>query len=173
MRLVRLVYRLYGKILGLFGVIVRRLTRVVDGWADYVAIRTAVAVQIGAVPICLDEKYRVPTLDEWVEIINSDRLNEEKEYMKDVFDCDNFAIVFSAHCSEKYNINSAGVAAGRIYSAKTGEFLGLHAYNLLVVDEDSHVVLYLYEPQTDEYVRAESRTKLGNFIYETMYVVFG
>lgn len=173
MRLIRFIYRLYGKVLGLLGVLVRRRTRVVDGWVDSIAIETAVITQIGAIPICLDERYRVPTICEWVDIIKSDKLSRKKKYIRDVFDCDNFAIVFSAHCSEGYNINSAGIAVGRIYNAETGKFLGLHAYNILAANKDSYVRLYLYEPQTGGYVVADSKTKLGSLIYETMCVVFG
>jgi len=120
--------------------------------------------------IPLDGKYKLVSLDTWKRIIQSDTLNLTKKWHRDVFDCDDFAIVFKAHVSEFYEINSVGIALGRIYDAKTNEFIGYHAYNLIVA-ENEDIELYVYEPQTDELAKAEKRTKLDNYIYETDMVI--
>jgi len=120
--------------------------------------------------ILLDGKYKLVSLDTWKKIIRSDTLNLTKKWHRDVFDCDDFAIVFKAHVSEFYEINSVGVALGRIYDVKTNKYVGCHAYNLIVAKNGS-IELYVYEPQTDELVKAEKRTKLGNCIYETDVVI--
>ena len=116
---------------------------------------------------------RVLTLDEWNQIIQSDTLNVAKKWKKDVFDCDNFAIAFSAHCAEYYEVNSAGIAVGKVRDADTLEEVGKHAYNILAVKENEELVLYLYEPQTDGLAKAGRQVKLDSWIYETEVVVFG
>jgi len=120
--------------------------------------------------IPLDGKYRLVNLDTWKRIIQSDTLNLTKMWHRDVFDCDDFAIVFKAHVSEFYEINSVGIALGKIYDAKTDEYIGYHAYNIIVA-KNGGIELYVYEPQTDELVKAEKRAKLGNRIYETDMVI--
>ena len=120
--------------------------------------------------IPLDGKYKLVSLDTWRKIIQSDTLNLTKKWHRDVFDCDDFAIVFKAHVSEFYEINSVGIALGKIYDAKTNKFISYHAYNLIVA-KNGNIELYVYEPQTDELVKAEKRTKLGNCIYEIDTVI--
>ena len=166
MAVVKYIYKLLSKIL-------RHFLRVEGEWVDYKQIEVATVTQIGAVVFTLDRKYKILTLDKWKEIIESDTLNETKKWKKDVFDCDNFALVFSAHCAEFYEVNSAGIAVGAIYDANTLEKVGKHAYNILAVKEGDQLVLYLYEPQTDGLTVAGKKTKLGNWIYETEIVVFG
>ena len=161
----RCVYKLLTKLL-------RFLLRVEGEWVTNKQILLVTATQLKAIAITLDEKYKVLTLDQWKQIIQSDTLNETKRWKKNVFDCDNFALVFSAHCSEFYEVNSCGIAIGTVYNAYTNEKIGEHAYNVLAVKENDELVLYLYEPQTDELTKAKKRAKLGNWIYDTKVVVF-
>jgi len=153
--------------------ILKRFLRVSGDWADWRQLQVAVVSQLGAAAITLDEKYKVLTLDEWNQIIQSDTLNVAKKWKKDVFDCDNFAIAFSAHCAEYYEVNSAGIAVGKVRDADTLEEVGKHAYNILAVKENEELVLYLYEPQTDGLAKAGRQVKLDSWIYETEVVVFG
>ena len=166
MSVVKFVYKLLSKVL-------RHFLRVEGEWVDYKQITVATVTQIGAVATTLDKRYKVLTLDKWKEIIKTDTLNETKKWKKDVFDCDNFALVFSAHCAEFHEVNSAGIAVGTIYDANTLNKIGKHAYNILAVKEGDQLVLYLYEPQTDGLTVASKKTKLGNWVYETEVVVFG
>jgi len=87
-----------------------------------------------------------------------------------VFDCDDFAIVFKAHVSEFYELNSVGIAIGKVYDVNTLKFIGYHAYNVIIVKDKDYAV-YLFEPQTDGLTKADKRTKLGNWIYETEWVL--
>lgn len=153
--------------------ILKYFLRVSGDWADWRQLQVAVASQLGAAAITLDERYKVLTLDKWCQIIESDTLNVVRKWKKDVFDCDNFAIAFSAHCAEYYEVNSAGIAIGTVRDADTLEKVGKHAYNILAVKEDEELVLYLYEPQTDGLAKAGRQVKLGSWIYETEVVVFG
>ena len=153
--------------------ILKHFLRVSGDWADWRQLQVAVASQLGAAAITLDEKYKVLTLDEWSQIVQSDTLNVVKKWKKDVFDCDNFAIAFSAHCAEYYEVNSAGIAIGTVRDADTLEEVGKHAYNILAVKENDELVLYLYEPQTDGLAKAGRQVKLGSWVYETEIVVFG
>ena len=87
-----------------------------------------------------------------------------------MFDCDDFAIVFKAHVAEFYEINSVGVAIGKVYDANTLRFIDYHAYNVIIV-KDNDCSVYVYEPQTDGLAKADKRTKLGNWIYETKWIL--
>ncbi len=151
----------------------RKFLRVKGAWATYRQIQLATITQLEAAAITLDSRYKVLTLDEWKQIIQSDTLNISKKWKKDVFDCDNFALVFSAHCAEFYEVNTAGIAVGKVKDANTDEYIGRHAYNVLAVREGNEVVMYVYEPQTDELGKASRHTRLGDWIYETEFVIFG
>jgi len=153
--------------------VIKRVLTVDGEWVDWKQLSIAVATTLGCAPICLDQKYKLITLDDWKEIIKSDTLNITKEWKQDVFDCDNFAITFNAHCAEFYEVNTAGIALGKLYDAYTLEFLGNHAFNVLVAKKDNQLKLYVYEPQTDELAEASKKTKVGDKIYEVEAVIFG
>ena len=154
--------------------ILSRIVKIIHKIEDFeesgVYIHGLIKYRLKCNVIPLDGRYKLVSLDTWKKIIQSDTLNLTKKWHRDVFDCDDFAIVFKAHVSEFYEINSVGVALGRIYDVKTNKYVGCHAYNLIVAKNGS-IELYVYEPQTDELVKAEKRTKLGNCIYETDVVI--
>lgn len=150
--------------------LIRRKYKIGNDWVNNSYVTLLLKQTIGCKVKILDLYYRVVDLETWKKIIQSDTLNLTKKWHKDVFDCDDFAIVFKAHVAEFYEINSVGVAIGRVYDANTLEFIGYHAYNVIIVrDDDCNV--YLYEPQTDGLAKADKRTKLGNRIYETEWVL--
>ena len=154
--------------------ILSRIVKIIHKIEDFeesgVYIHELIKYRLKCNVIPLDGKYKLVSLDTWRKIIQSDTLNLTKKWHRDVFDCDDFAIVFKAHVSEFYEINSVGIALGRIYDAKTDEYIGYHAYNIIVA-KNGGIELYVYEPQTDELVKAEKRAKLGNRIYETDMVI--
>ena len=136
-------------------------------------INTRLVSTLGCKTMLLDLWYKVVDLNTWKEIIQSDTLNSIKKWKRDVFDCDNFAIVFMAHVEELYEINSVGLAIGKIYDANSNKLVGYHAFNVIVVKEGNDLEVYLYEPQTDGLAKASKRTKLGNWLYEVDWVIMG
>lgn len=136
-------------------------------------INTKLVSTLGCKTMLLDLWYKVADLNTWKEIIQSDTLNLIKKWKRDVFDCDNFAIVFVGHVNELYEINSVGLAIGRVYDVNTGKFVGYHAFNVIVVKEGDDLEVYVYEPQTDGLAKASKRTKLGNWLYEVDWVIMG
>ena len=142
-------------------------------WAEDKLLYATVIDQLRCVPILLDRRYRVTTLDKWKEIIESDTLNEIKKWKKDVFDCDNFALAMVAHVNEVYELNSIGFAIGTVKKPSTLEEVGKHAYNVIAAKDNGKLTLYILEPQNDEIVLATPKARLRNYIYETEVVVFG
>ena len=94
------------------------------------------------VVIC-DVKYRILDRKGWELILNYSGL-DTKQYVSDYFDCDNFAICFSAECAKTFHINSAGIIL---------DFSGKHAYSAFpVMQDDGTIEIAVVEPQNDRYV---------------------
>jgi len=83
-----------------------------------------------------DANYYLLPLDDWKEVLDDVRVGLP-DYLKDKFDCENFAIVTSARVALNYLINSCGIAVG-----------GGHAFNLILAFENGKIVPHTYEPQT-------------------------
>ena len=117
-----------------------------------------------------DEKYYLTDWQTWQKIIEFDWL-DEKEYINEIRDCDNFAYSFSSRMSNWFGLNSAGRCSGWVYSAKTGKRLGAHAFNLILAYDGKEIVPYLFEPMTDEWtIWKGQRTKLGNWEYQITWI---
>ena len=84
----------------------------------------------------LDRAYTVPTMDYFLYVALAD-LIDQKPYIEDFRDCDDYALWFKAMCSLNYGITSTGLV--RDYSSG-------HAYNSVVFPEGN---VMLFEPQTD------------------------
>ena len=84
----------------------------------------------------VDAKYQVPSLDYFLGAALAD-LIDQKPYVPEFMDCDDFALWFKAMCSIYYGITSIGLV--RDYSIR-------HAYNAVVFQEGNAM---LWEPQTD------------------------
>jgi len=98
-----------------------------------------------------DEKYYLTDLEKVKEIIEMDWTNTFK-YAVDNWDCDNFAMLFSAEAGNLYGLNSFLTAFGNVYDAKTGQFVVRHAFNLILTQDSGILNLYLFEPQTDSII---------------------
>ncbi len=98
-----------------------------------------------------DEKFYMETIDKIYQIIEFDLLDQE-EYHADWFDCENFALLFSARTALIYKLNSLGTAFGNIYDPITNKFLFRHGFNLILAHENGILKLLLYEPQDDDSV---------------------
>jgi len=153
--------------------LIKRVFRVEGEKVSWIVINTKLTSVLGCDTMLLDSWYKVVDLDTWKEIIQSDLLNLTKKWKKEVFDCDNFAITFVGHVSELYEINSVGIALGKVYDASSNKLVGYHAFNVIVVKEDKDLGIYVYEPQTDGLAKASRRTKIGNWIYEVDLVIMG
>ena len=91
----------------------------------------------------LDNTYWGVSLETW-HLILAYNGTDKKRYVKDTFDCDNFAILFAGSVADKFSINGAGIVI---------DYSGGHAYSaLLVVTEDGNLAFATIEPQNDEFV---------------------
>ena len=89
--------------------------------------------------IVLDNKYWVCTKTEFQRVVNTNTINE-KQYVLDQFDCDNFAFAFKAQVAMNYNLNNVGLVIDNS---------GGHAYNIVVFNDGT---AELFEPQTDRWI---------------------
>ena len=79
----------------------------------------------------------------WAEILNH-LLVDRRKYVKDLYDCDNFAEALSADISRHYGLNAKLYVQG-------DSPLGYHAWNIIVaIDEAGDHVVFQVEPQTGE-----------------------
>jgi len=111
--------------------------------------------------IYFDLKYQTTDIETFRKIIELDWLNR-KPYLKDIFDCDDYALAFKVHLSEIYRINAIAVVVGEVRDTKTGQVIGYHGYNR-IIDKDKKV--WLFEPQTD---KLSEGNIIGNWIYDDL-----
>ena len=88
----------------------------------------------------LDNKYQVTTQKDMKKIIDWD-WTDNKKYVAEKYDCDNFAFSFKAMVDRRFGINNVGLVV---------DYSGGHAYNIMVFNDGS---VRLFEPQTDRYAR--------------------
>lgn len=131
--------------------------------ADLTTLSRAIT---GANNWTFDEEYYFPSYKKFKEILAEDR-SDAITYILEKRDCDNIAVIFSAHMSECYGINSTGVTVGALRHIDTNRLLGYHAWNSVIVyDEDIDALKLLFvEPQNDEYSEFGSTVKLCNKTY--------
>lgn len=105
-----------------------------------------------------DENYYVISWQDWLNIIKYDWINERK-YQADVFDCDDFSLLFSSRMPNWYGVNTAGTAFGSIIG-RDGKSYG-HGFNIIIaLDENQKLSAYLYEPESDDWTKIEKGKKL-------------
>ena len=75
--------------------------------------------------IVLDNKYWVCTKTEFQRVVDTNTINE-KQYVLDQFDCDNFAFAFKAQVAMNYNLNNVGLVIDNS---------GGHAYNIVIFND--------------------------------------
>ena len=112
-------------------------------------------------PLALDKEYLWDysyyyiSLEDWGKVLQDICLNMPK-YSTDKFDCENFAMLISARVSERYQLNTCGIAIGQ---SPWGE----HGYNLLIEEQG----LIYFEPQNGEFIPIEDGS------YKARLVIFG
>ena len=139
-----------------------------------VALQGFLAVQLGEGKTysLFDDKYWTVDLAKWKEIISVDFINQ-KQYIGDKFDCDNFAFYFSARMAYVYGLTCGlAVRGDRFYL--DGTFEVGHLLNAIVTKATDGFHLYWYEPQTDELVehqRGQEKIKIGNRLFKPTWII--
>lgn len=98
-----------------------------------------------------DGKYRVPNIDDFEAVARRDS-TDEREYVADYFDCDNYSEYIIALFARRYRCNSVGIVMSPDAEPP-------HAFNVVIVEVDGDIEARLWEPQTDEWVLDESDPK--------------
>ena len=88
----------------------------------------------------LDSKYFLCNEKDMRSVIKWD-WTDNKKYVKDKYDCDNFAFSFKARVDRQFGLNNVGLVMD--YSAG-------HAYNIIVFNDGT---VKLFEPQSDRFPR--------------------
>jgi len=86
-----------------------------------------------------DSKYYTVSKRKWEEIIRNDFL-EQKRYLTERFDCDDFSRCFVARVIENYGLNACGVVWGKMTKG------AYHAWNFIYTAEGQ---LFWFEPQRE------------------------
>ena len=109
----------------------------------------------------VDGKYYLENWEIWKQIIETD-WTDQKKYLTDRYDCDNFAYSFAARMSEIYGLN-AGIIQGWVYDKDTGKQISGHFWNVILTKEGK---LYFYEPMNDNYIEARTNVVMGKWRYQ-------
>ena len=102
----------------------------------------------------LDTKFWTCNEADWKKIIDWD-WTDEKRYVTEQYDCDNFAFNFKARVARKFGVNSIGLVV---------DYSGGHAYNLMVFSDGTWDI---FEPQSDSWPTIGS----GMYKFETGYIL--
>ena len=127
--------------------------------------------QIGVDAWCWDRRFWYASLTDFKTMVSEDFTNR-LTWLAESFDCDNFASLFCSLLSLVWGYNGVGVALGAVLDKGSKNVVGYHAYNCVLVEEDSKRVLCLYEPQSDFLALAERETNMDWSIYRTDLVLF-
>lgn len=96
-----------------------------------------------AVKLYLDRKYWIPDTLELPDLI-AEWKEKKRTYVKDRFDCEDFARAFKCFMAEN-GVNSVGYVL---------DWLSKHIYNLVVISGE----VYIFEPQTAELISMYDRS---------------
>ena len=88
----------------------------------------------------LDNKYQVTSQKDMKKIIDWD-WTDNKKYVAEKYDCDNFAFSFKAMVDRRFGVNNVGLVI---------DYSGGHVYNIIVFTDGS---VRLFEPQSDRWAR--------------------
>lgn len=95
------------------------------------------------VPIMLDNRYWTvdrPTWDAMIAAYGPDR----NAYVKERYDCDDFAFAFKGGMGHQYEVNGVGIVIN---------YAQHHAYNIVLVNDGGNCAAEFVEPQQDQFVR--------------------
>lgn len=114
--------------------------------------------------MCLDRFFYAQTPEVWDHVLQYSSVNNKK-YVSDRFDCDDFAFALKGTMGQKLSIGSSiGVIV---------DYSGKHAYNALLVTDDNKLSIQFLEPQQDTFVTRGSRMSSTEMYKMTRgYVIF-
>lgn len=92
--------------------------------------------------VLLDETYWAVSLETWQLILAYTGV-DRKQYVKDSFDCDNFAVHLTDVSADRFEINGVGIVV---------DGSGGHAYCSLLVVDDGKLSVAVVEPQNDQFI---------------------
>ena len=104
--------------------------------------------------LALDSKFWTCNEADWKKIIDYD-WTDEKKYVTEQYDCDNFAFNFKARVARKFGVNSVGLVV---------DYSGKHAYNLIVFSDGTWKI---FEPQSDRW----PTLGIGQYKFEDGYIL--
>ena len=110
----------------------------------------------GAKMTWLDQKYIAVPQKEFQKIIDWD-WTDNKKYIAEKYDCDNFAFSFKARVDRRFHVNTVGLVID--YDAG-------HAYNIIIFADGTSKI---FEPQSDSWPKIGS--KMYKFNRETVQVI--
>jgi len=110
----------------------------------------------GAKMTWLDQKYIAVPQKEFQKIIDWD-WTDNKKYIAEKYDCDNFAFSFKARVDRRFHVNTVGLVID--YDAG-------HAYNIIIFADGTSKI---FEPQSDSWPKMGS--KMYKFNRETVQVI--
>jgi len=124
-------------------------------------------------PTFFDENYLVMPKEFW-QLVCSEDLIKYIMYIADLFDCDDYAKLFSALIAAFFLVNTAGIAYGRVYD-QNGNLLGLHAFNVVPVLDGNAIVWYVIEPQTGQMaqMKDDGTAIMDGYVYAIKLATFG
>ena len=103
----------------------------------------------GAKMTWLDNKYVAVSEKEFQKIIDWD-WTDNKKYVDEKYDCDNFAFSFKARVDRKFHINTVGLVI---------DYDGGHAYNIIIFSNGTSKI---FEPQSDSWPKKGSGMYIFN-----------
>lgn len=101
----------------------------------------------GMICTMYDRQYQLTKWTTWIDIIDFDWTNQ-KQYVTDVYDCDNFSGSFCSRAAEFFNLNTAGRFSCVVTTA-TGEKIPHRAVLIAAIDENDEIAFYVFESQND------------------------
>lgn len=94
------------------------------------------SMNLGIIRHKLDNKYRLTNKSNFFNIIAWD-FTDKIPYIKEKFDCENFAILFKSVVDLYFGLNQVGIVI---------DYKSAHSYNLVMFDSGNHHIL---EPMSD------------------------
>ena len=119
-----------------------------------------------------DGTYYMTTIGDMKKLIERD-WTDKRKYLKERYDCDNFAESFKEHMSSIYGINSVALAKHIRTTLSTGQKIA-HRACVFLATEDNVMKLYLLETQNDNMIkiRDNSEITLGRWKYVLSTIEF-
>ena len=90
-----------------------------------------------------DQNYYLIPWEQWKQIIEVD-WTDKKKYLKDKFDCDDFAFMFASIISWIFKLNTAGIVHGKVNIG--------HFWNAIVAEKNGRLRLFYYDAKRGTYM---------------------